>query len=398
MKIAYLMQAGVPDVRKHPLSGPANHVRQVFKELEYLGHQVRLLAMLDGQIWKSDNLEDYEPVSVRWLDKGPFKLFEKVVRSVQYKFQLPYASFFESMRFALACRQVLAGYDLLYERMGWVGYGGSLAARWLSVPLVIEVNGDHLDELESLGIAPKGMQRRLSVSLMNKVAVNWSSHVVTTGDGWRDRFIKRWGVDDSKVETVENGSELVKLLNREQLRAFQVDEEANGVTTVAYIGGFHPWQGVTVLIRAFAQALGRGAQARLLLIGSGPTLSELEQLIHELNIGEHVTFTGRLAIHELPSYLTKTDIGVSPYCGRVEFSGLKLLDYKAAGLTTIASGQNGQPAILEHGKTGWIVPPCDEHALCEAIVRLSTDVQLRKQIGQAARIEAEGGGWVSNIS
>ena len=59
MKIGYLMQAGVPDMRQLPLSGPANHVKHVFNELHKLGHQVRLVAYMDGKIWQSDDLETF---------------------------------------------------------------------------------------------------------------------------------------------------------------------------------------------------------------------------------------------------------------------------------------------------------------------------------------------------
>jgi glycosyltransferase involved in cell wall biosynthesis len=68
---------------------------------------------------------------------------------------------------------------------------------------------------------------------------------------------------------------------------------------------------------------------------------------------------------------------------------LKIFDYKAAGLACIASGEGDQPATLKHGTTGWIVPPCDEDALVEAIITLSGDQLLRKKMGQAARLEAE---------
>ncbi|MDV7397278.1 glycosyltransferase family 4 protein, partial [Arthrospira platensis SPKY1] len=85
----------------------------------------------------------------------------------------------------------------------------------------------------------------------------------------------------------------------------------------------------------------------------------------------------------------QADIGVSPYCGWPEFSGLKILDYKAAGLPTIASGQDGQPVTLRHEETGLIVPPCDGAALQTAIVRLCADAPLRRRLGQTARLEAE---------
>jgi glycosyltransferase involved in cell wall biosynthesis len=39
--------------------------------------------------------------------------------------------------------------------------------------------------------------------------------------------------------------------------------------------------------------------------------------------------------------------------------------------------------------TGWIVPPCDEDALAEALIKLVPDRELVRSIGRAARFEAE---------
>jgi hypothetical protein len=122
--------------------------------------------------------------------------------------QLPYAALFESLRFALACCQELAGYDLFYERMGWVGYGGGLAARWLKTPLILELNGDHLSEMEMQGMAPRGLQRWPSKMLM-KQQVALASHTVATGEGWRRQYIERWRANPERVTVIENGSELV---------------------------------------------------------------------------------------------------------------------------------------------------------------------------------------------
>lgn len=388
MKIGYLMQAGVPDVRRHPPSGPANHVRHVFTELRKRGHHVCLLACLDGRIWKSEDLDAFDPVIVRRGDRGLWRLFERAVRRIQYELALPYAALFESLRFASACRQELAGYDLLYERMGWFGYGGGLAARWLRVPLVLEINGDHLSELEMRGMAPAGVQRWLSVVLTKK-AVALASRVVAAGDGLRKTFIARWGIDPDKVAVVENGSELVSLLDRSQLRSFRPPAALDGPTTIVFLSGFDPWHGTSILVQAVAMGIARGASLKLLLVGSGPGREETVQLVRAHGLDESVTFTGQLPPDCYAVLLAEADIGVSPYCGRTEFLGMKLIDYKAAGLPTVASGEHGQPSIIEHGRTGWVVPPCDAQALCEAILRLASDVELRRQMGRTARIEAE---------
>lgn len=387
MKIGYLMQLG-EEIRRPPFNGPANHVRHVVQALTQRGHQVRLLVRLDGQLWKTDNLVDFEPVTAPWLDGGPLRWFERVVRRVQYELRLPYAGLFESVRFAVACVQELKGFDLLYERISWPEFGSALATRWLNVPLVLEDNGDALTDLEAKGIAPQGVQRWLSVTLMGW-AVKQAAHVVSTGAGWRAQFIKRWGVEPARVSAVENGTTLVQLLSREQLNGrVNGRNPAQGVTLV-YVGGFYPWHGLPVLLPALARARASGLNARLVLIGSGTGFQQAQQLVDELGLAGAVTFTGQLKPEEYAPLLVAADIGVSPYCGWPEFSGLKILDYKAAGLPTIASGQNGQPPTLQHEQTGLIVPPCDEAALTNAIIRLGADAELRRRMGQAARGEAE---------
>lgn len=381
------MQEGV-DVRRPPFNGPANHVREVVRALQARGHQVRLLVRLDGRIWRSDDLITFDPVTARWLDRGPLRILERAARRVQSELQLPYAAMFESLRFAQVCVQECSGYDVFYERLGWVGYGAGLAARRLRVPLVLEDNGDALFDLDAKGLAPKGTQRRLSVALMRR-AVGRAAHVVSAGAGWRGQFITRWGVDPGIVTTIENGTALVHRLGRDQLRAFNGRKDPNGGVTLVYLGGFYPWHGVPVLLQALARARTRGARARLLMIGTGEGLPDAQRLADSLGLTGGVTFAGHLALTEYAALLADADVGLSPYCGWPEYSGLKVLDYKAAGLPTIASGIDGHPPTLRAEHTGLIVPPCDVEALCDAIVRICADGELRKRMGQAARLEAE---------
>ena len=269
-----------------------------------------------------------------------------------------------------------------------MGYGGAFASRWMGIPLVLEVNGDHLSEMEMLGVAPRGAQRWLS-TLLTKSATRQPSKVVATGDGWRRRFIHRWSVKPEKVVVIENGSDVINLLNREQLSSFSDSHSPDKPLTLVYIGAFEPWHGLTILIQALAKAIAGGVRAHLILIGSGTESNKIQKLRDELRMEPHITLTGPLTTNQFVHYLAEADIGVPPYCGRLEYSGLKLLDYKAAGLAIIASGEGGNPSILEHGRNGWIVPPCDDEALCAAIIELAENVGLRKKMGQQARLEAE---------
>lgn len=381
------MQEGVPSIREKPLTGPANHVVCVIQELKKAGHQVSLLAKIDNQIYYSEDLEDFQPVGIHWMDQGPLKLLEKAIRRIQSGLHLAYANYFVSMRFAQACQQVLPDCDIYFERMGWLAYGGGMAAQKLKIPLILEVNGDHLDEFRSLGLSVHKSQEYISCFLM-KLATSRASHVIATGEGWRRKYIERWKVDPSSVSVVENGSLMIDLLRREDLKSFQ--PISSGIPLrIVYCGGFEPWHGIQVLIRAVKKVIDLGQNLQITLVGFGSEEQKINKLISELDLRSIITMAGRATAQELAMYLSKADIGVSPYCGRAEYSGLKLLDYKSAGLATIASGENHDPSVLKHLHTGWIVPPCDENALSQAILTLANNPQLRIKIGHTARFEAE---------
>lgn len=387
MKIGYLMQAGAANLLARPLSGPSNHVKHVCQELAALGHEVSLLMKVAGQLWYTTDLEHFRPVVVPQTESKTRRWSQRLVQRAQSAVHLPYAAYFEAITFAQGIAQVMGDCDLFYERMGWMAYGGALAARRQGVPLVIEVNGDQWQELEILGVAPQGVQKWLALRMMRWM-IHSTGHVVATGEGWRTGFIERWGLAPDRVSAVENGSELVTFLKREQLRAFNTNAPTDGVTLV-YVGAFEPWHGLSVLLHAVASARQQGAPVKLYLLGAGPEQANLVRQIEELHLQAVVMMPGFVDMATMAAYLAQADIGVCPYCGRVEYSGLKLLDYKAAGLATIASGANGQPAVIRQGVTGLIVPPCDAERLAAAIVELSRNHDLRRQMGQTARLEAE---------
>jgi glycosyltransferase involved in cell wall biosynthesis len=383
------MQAGVPDVRQSPPSGPASHVLHTIRGLTRLGHNVRLVANLDGGIWRSDDLASYTRVRLRWLEGRPFRLAERAVRRAQAELQLPYMAWFDSLRFAEACYEELAGFDLIYERMGWLGRGGSWAARRLGVPHVLEINGDHVREHELLGFRSRPLQARLSAYLMRKVALG-ATHAVATGEGWRRCHLQHWPIDPARTSVIQNGSEVVDLLSRDQLRSWtNYSLGPKEPLRLIYVGSFDPWQNLPLLLGAVSRSLHSGIDVRLTLAGSGKMRDSLEQTARELQIGNSVTFTGHLPMTELARILAESDVGVSLYDGREEFDGLKLLDYKSAGLATIATGKNGEPAVLRHNVTAVIIPPGDEDALVRAIHDLDAGRERVVRMGRQARLEAE---------
>ena len=60
-----------------------------------------------------------------------------------------------------------------------------------------------------------------------------------------------------------------------------------------------------------------------------------------------------------------------------------------AGLAVLASNQGRIPDTVENGVSGLLLPPGDEAALTEALLRLANDKTLRERLGDTARQRAE---------
>jgi glycosyltransferase involved in cell wall biosynthesis len=60
------------------------------------------------------------------------------------------------------------------------------------------------------------------------------------------------------------------------------------------------------------------------------------------------------------------------------------MEAMARGRAAVATSVGGVPELVEHGHSGWLVPPAEPEELAEAIVSLLRDVALRERLGRGA--------------
>ena len=73
------------------------------------------------------------------------------------------------------------------------------------------------------------------------------------------------------------------------------------------------------------------------------------------------------------------------HSGPHETFGQTLQEAAASGVPVVAPAAGGPLDLVDHGVTGFLVPPGDAPALAEAVARLAADPGLRAQQGRAAR-------------
>jgi 1,2-diacylglycerol 3-alpha-glucosyltransferase len=81
--------------------------------------------------------------------------------------------------------------------------------------------------------------------------------------------------------------------------------------TLLYVGRFIGWKNVDSLIKAMPKIVSLIPNANLILVGDGPDKDKLIQLTEELEISNHITFTGFIPQDEVHHYFQIADIFVT---------------------------------------------------------------------------------------
>ncbi|MCB0208632.1 MAG: glycosyltransferase family 4 protein [Anaerolineae bacterium] len=167
------------------------------------------------------------------------------------------------------------------------------------------------------------------------------------------------------------------------------DYKVDDVATLLFVGRLHPQKGVDTLLKALARVRQQhpATKWQLWLLGDGALRAELEALTAQLDIASCVQFWGK--VPDVAHYLGQADLFVLP--SRAEGMSNALLEAMAHGLPCIATDIDGNVDVVQHNHNGLLVPPSDEEALAEQIIRLLNNQPLREKLGRAARstIEAE---------
>lgn len=130
------------------------------------------------------------------------------------------------------------------------------------------------------------------------------------------------------------------------------------------IGALKPQKNHAMLIRAFARLVEQRPGAKLMILGSGSLLPELQSLARELGIDDRVLFPG---FHLSPwPFLASAHL----FALSSDYEGMPLVLAEAmhAGLKVVATDCiSGPRELLDGGRYGRLVPVGDEKALAEGM-------------------------------
>jgi glycosyltransferase involved in cell wall biosynthesis len=166
---------------------------------------------------------------------------------------------------------------------------------------------------------------------LEKMTFHVCDIVMSTNETYREVALSRGGVSPDNVFVVRNGPDLKKFKAVPPNPALKHGKRY----LIGYVGVMNIQEGLDILLDVAERIrnLGR-TDVHFTCVGSGPALAELRQMAQDKNLGDMVTFTGRLSDADLLEVLSTADVCVNPDrpCEMNHISTMnKIMEYMALG-------------------------------------------------------------------
>lgn len=245
--------------------------------------------------------------------------------------------------------------DVIHLQQGhlWFNFALPLLRRW---PLVVTSHDPvtHAGEKTPQRILDWGFDR--------------ADQIIVHVPQMKDLLVKRLHLPNSRVHVITH------VLCGDDSAQPHVQEEEH---LVLFFGRISKYKGLEYLIRAEPLITAQVPQARIVIAGKGEEFNHYRRMM--TNPERFVIYDEYVSDEKRAELFRRASVVVLPYIEATQ-SGVIPVAY-SFGKPVVATTVGGLPAQVDDGKTGYLVPPRDESALADAIVRLLRNRDLRRQLG-----------------
>ncbi len=188
-----------------------------------------------------------------------------------------------------------------------------------------------------------------------------------------------------KATTEKNGFHAEFIPNVIEIEKYEFHERGISVPRLLYVRAFASIYNPEMAIRVLAKILKEYPTAKLCMIGpvKDASFESCKNLVEEMEITDHVEFTGKLSKEEW--HKKSRDYNIFINTTNIDNTPISVMEAMALGLPVVSTNVGGLPFLIENGKTGLLVNRNDVDQMFDSVIVLLNDDKLKNTIVQNAR-------------
>ena len=216
-----------------------------------------------------------------------------------------------------------------------IGFVVKMLFFWRATPLIADMQGSLVGELESHGSFTKRPYLKSPLTVLEKISMWCATHIVCSSSHSVDKLISEFGIRTDKVSLSQDGADPFTAVDQSMQTAlldqYQIDADK---TVAVYTGALLEAKGLEELKQLILNCAGKHADLHFLIIGY--PIENLSPFLAEHKLNDFCTLTGQIDFDQLPAYLSIADIAIDPKKSAAGEGSGKMLNYLAAGLPVVA--------------------------------------------------------------
>lgn len=228
-------------------------------------------------------------------------------------------------------------------------------------------------------LAPVSRRERASVRLRDALL----ARIICVSEQNLRAHLELLGREPRKCTVVPNGIDLERFspaVAADGVRSeLGMGPEHEVVGTVARLDETR--KGIAYFIEMAAEVARERPAARFVVVGDGELRADLQRQARALGVGGKMIFTGER--RDIPRLLAAMQVFVMP--SLYEAGPYTLLEAMATARPVVTTSTGLAPEVVEHGRSGLLVPLADSRALSLAVVKILRDDRLAWRLGQHGR-------------
>lgn len=172
-------------------------------------------------------------------------------------------------------------------------------------------------------------------------------------------------------------TEKYRCISRKEVEDFRHKYKLQNQVIILCTGELNKNKNQETVITAMKTVVKAVPNAVLLLAGNGPKKDNLEQMIDQLVLNEHVKLLGYRT--DLQKFVAMSDMVVS--ASKREGLGLNIIEAMYCRKPVIAADNRGHRELIADGKNGYLVKATDSASFADKIVVLCKNPKKREAMG-----------------